>query len=112
MIPVARLVRASHERWDGTGYPDGLEAEEIPMGARIIAVCDAYDAMTSVRSYRQPVTKEEAVTELRRASGTQFDPTVVKACCAELGFEEEPEQDTPDTAPVSERLRSGLRRLR
>ena len=55
--PVAKLVRSSHERWDGGGYPDGLTGEEIPLGARIIAVCDAFDAMTSDPCYQPPVTR-------------------------------------------------------
>jgi two-component system cell cycle response regulator len=77
------FVRSSHERLDGGGYPDGLVAEQIPLGARIIAVCDAYDAMTSRRPYRPTaMTDEAAVTELRRSSGTQFDSAVVTTICA------------------------------
>ena len=76
---VAALVRSSHERWDGGGYPDGLAGDEIPLGARIVAVCDAFDAMTSDRAYRRPMTPEEALAELRRCAGTQFDPVVVEA---------------------------------
>lgn len=79
LAPVAALVRASHERWDGTGYPDGVASGEIPLGARIVAVCDAYDAMTSDRSYRCALPHAEAIAELRRHSGTQFDPAVVEA---------------------------------
>jgi two-component system, cell cycle response regulator len=75
--PVATLVRASHERWDGTGYPDRLAADAIPLGARIVAVCDAYDAMTSERSYRRAMPATAAIAELRRNAGTQFDPQVV-----------------------------------
>jgi two-component system, cell cycle response regulator len=77
--PVARLVRASHEAWDGTGYPDGLAGSEIPLGARIVAVCDAYHAMTTDRPYRSAMTPDEAMAELRRCAGTQFDPAVVDA---------------------------------
>jgi diguanylate cyclase (GGDEF)-like protein len=77
MLPVAKLVRSSHERWDGTGYPDALGAEEIPLGARIIFVCDAFEAMTEERSYRQALNRDEALAELRRCAGTQFDPQVV-----------------------------------
>jgi two-component system, cell cycle response regulator len=77
--PVARLVRSSHERWDGGGYPDGLRADEIPLGARVVAVCDAFDAMTTERPYRQPIAEDEAIAELRRCAGTQFDPMVVEA---------------------------------
>ena len=77
--PVAKLVRASHERWDGRGYPDGLRAEEIPLGARVVAVCDAYDAMTTDRAYRGAIEPEAALAELQRCAGTQFDPAVVAA---------------------------------
>ena len=79
--PVARLVRSSHERFDGGGYPDGLRGDEIPLGARIVAVCDAFDAMTTERSYREPVTEADAIAELRLCAGTQFDPIVVEAFC-------------------------------
>ena len=82
--PVARLVRASHERWDGAGYPDRLRGEEIPLGARIVSVCDAYEAMTADRSYRDAVPHEVACGELLRSSGTQFDPAVVEAFLAEI----------------------------
>jgi HD-GYP domain-containing protein (c-di-GMP phosphodiesterase class II) len=82
---AARLVRASHEHFDGTGYPDGLAAEEIPLGARIIAVCDAYDAMISKRPYRTRMSPEVALEEIRRCAGTQFDPCVVEAFCAAIG---------------------------
>ncbi|MGZ4165323.1 MAG: bifunctional diguanylate cyclase/phosphohydrolase [Solirubrobacteraceae bacterium] len=82
--PVARLVRASHERWDGTGYPDRLRGEEIPLGARIVSVCDAYEAMTANRSYRRAVAHEAACEELRRSAATQFDPAVVDAFLAEI----------------------------
>ena len=76
---VAALVRSSHERWDGKGYPDGLSGDEIPLGARIVAVADAFDAMTSARPYSRPRGADAALTELRRCSATQFDPTVVEA---------------------------------
>ena len=79
---VARLVRSSHERWDGGGYPDALGGEAIPLGARIVAVADAFDAMTSDRPYRAAVSHAEALAELRRCAGTQFDPAVVDAFCA------------------------------
>jgi two-component system cell cycle response regulator len=81
MRPVAAIVRASHERWDGGGYPDRLAGEEIPLGARIVGVCDAYHAMTSARSYQRTRSPEEALDELRGCVGTQFDATVVEAFC-------------------------------
>jgi two-component system cell cycle response regulator len=74
-------VRASHEHYDGNGYPDGLRGHEIPLGARIVSVCDAYDAMTSDRPYQARLTHEEALAELRRCAGGQFDPDVVEAFC-------------------------------
>jgi diguanylate cyclase (GGDEF)-like protein len=76
---AARLVRSSHEAWDGSGYPDALAALEIPLGSRVIAVCDAFDAMISPRPYAPPKTIDEALAELRRCSGTQFDPRIVEA---------------------------------
>ena len=76
---VAPFVRSSHERWDGKGYPDGLKGEEIPLGARIIAVVDAYSAITDERVYRKARSHEEAIEEIKRCSGTQFDPKVVDA---------------------------------
>ena len=75
--PVADWVLHHHERWDGTGYPDALGGEDIPLGARIIFVADAYDAMTSDRVYRGRLTDDEAIAELARCSGSQFDPDVV-----------------------------------
>ena len=81
LLPVAKIVRSCHERWDGSGYPDGVAGEEIPLGARIVAVCDAFDAMINPRPYRAARSVEEALQELRACSGTQFDPTVVAAFC-------------------------------
>jgi diguanylate cyclase (GGDEF)-like protein len=76
---TAPLIRSSHERIDGAGYPDGLAGEQIPLGARIIAVCDAFDAMTCDRPYRAATTTEAALVELARCAGSQFDPEVVQA---------------------------------
>ncbi|HEV2874995.1 MAG TPA: diguanylate cyclase [Thermoleophilaceae bacterium] len=76
---AARLVRASHERWDGRGYPDGLGGEDIPLGARVVAACDAYHAMTTERPHRPRRGSSEALAELYRCAGTQFDPEVVDA---------------------------------
>src|SRR4051794_2418749 len=80
---VHPLVRSAHERWDGRGYPDGIAAGEIPLGARIICACDAFHAMTSDRPYRAAMSVAEAITELNREAGRQFDPTVVDALVAE-----------------------------
>jgi putative nucleotidyltransferase with HDIG domain len=80
---VHPLVRSAHERWDGRGYPDGLAASEIPLGARIICACDAFHAMTSDRPYRDAMPAVEAIAELRRHAGRQFDPAVVDALVTE-----------------------------
>ncbi|MEN0012814.1 MAG: HD domain-containing phosphohydrolase [Solirubrobacteraceae bacterium] len=82
---VAPLVRAIHERFDGGGYPDHLVGEAIPIGARIVGACDAFDAMISDRPYRSGMPPADAVAELHRCAGTQFDPRVVAALVAELG---------------------------
>jgi hypothetical protein len=79
MREVGQVVRASHERWDGGGYPDGLRGEAIPLEARIVSTCDAFNAMTTSRSYRRAMPTADAVAELRRCAGTQFDPRVVEA---------------------------------
>jgi len=76
---IGKIVRSCHERWDGTGYPDGLAGEQIPLVARIVACCDAYNAMTTDRSYRKALTREQAMAELVKNRGTQFDPAVVDA---------------------------------
>jgi diguanylate cyclase (GGDEF)-like protein len=76
---VGRVVRASHERVDGAGYPDGLAGESIPLGARIIAVCDAYDAMLTTRPYSSALTRDDALAELESCAGSQFDPRLVAA---------------------------------
>jgi diguanylate cyclase (GGDEF)-like protein len=82
LAQTAGLVRSSHERFDGTGYPDALDGRAIPLGASIIAVCDAFDAMVATRPYRAAMAPADAVAELRRCAGTQFDPLVVEAFCA------------------------------
>lgn len=79
LVPIGRLVRSSHEHWDGTGYPDGLAGGQIPLGSRIILACDAYDAMTSDRPYRRAISYDAALAELCSGSGSQFDPAVVSA---------------------------------
>jgi HD-GYP domain-containing protein (c-di-GMP phosphodiesterase class II) len=82
---VGPFVRSCHEHWDGNGYPDRLAGEEIPLVARIVCTCDAWNAMTTDRSYRRALSLEEAAAELRQCAGTQFDPTVVDALVAVLG---------------------------
>jgi diguanylate cyclase (GGDEF)-like protein len=82
---VLPLVRGAHERWDGTGYPDRLAGEEIPLGARVVFACDTYAAMTAPRPYRDALPEEEARAELRRVAGTQLDPRVVDALLAVIG---------------------------
>jgi HD-GYP domain-containing protein (c-di-GMP phosphodiesterase class II) len=77
---ILPLVRHHHERWDGEGYPDGLRGPEIPVGARVLAVCDAFEAMTASRPYRAPLSFEQAVEQLEQGAGTQFDPEVARAC--------------------------------
>jgi HD-GYP domain-containing protein (c-di-GMP phosphodiesterase class II) len=84
LAEVGGIVRSCHERFDGGGYPDGLAGEEIPLIARIVCCCDAYNAMTTDRPYRGALTHEAAVAELRAGRGTQFDPAVVDALLAEL----------------------------
>ncbi len=91
---IARSVKAlqgavdgiylHHERWDGTGYPLGLAGEDIPLQARIVAVADAFDAMTSGRSYQPAISDEAAIDELQRSQGTHFDPRCVDAFCSAL----------------------------
>ena len=82
MTDVGVIVRASHERWDGGGYPDGTAGEEIPLAARVVAVADTFSAITTTRSYRRAQTPEAAAEELRECAGTQFDPQVVAALVA------------------------------
>ena len=89
LASVAPLVRAIHERWDGGGYPDGLAGAGIPLGARIVGVCDALDAMVSDRPYRSALDPAEALRELTRCAGSQFDPQVVRAVLDELDAREQ-----------------------
>ena len=81
---VIRIVRHHHERYDGTGYPDGLKGGRIPLGARILAVADAYDALTSRRPYRDALSQEEALGVIEEAAGSQFDPVIVRAFLTSL----------------------------
>jgi HD-GYP domain-containing protein (c-di-GMP phosphodiesterase class II) len=95
--PVQPLVRHHHERYDGKGYPDQLAGEEIPLGARILAVADSYEAMTSDRPYRKALSVERALDELVRNKGTQFDPRIVDEFVRIVSAEK----------PASSRLRKG-----
>ena len=92
------IVRHHHEHFDGRGYPNGKKGEEIPLGARILAVADAYDAMTSDRPYRSAMSKETAIARLKAAGGTQFDPQVVEAFLTALARKEEERRYMPDRA--------------
>jgi putative nucleotidyltransferase with HDIG domain len=104
---VGLVVRASHERYDGRGYPDGLAGEAIPLAARIVAVCDSFNAMTTTRSYRKAMPVAEAVAEVRRCAGTQFDPAVADALLAVVGDPgwqltiREPAPPAPAIAPAA-----------
>jgi two-component system, cell cycle response regulator len=99
---TAKIVRASHERFDGTGYPDRLARDNIPLAARIIAVCDAYDAMTSERPYRPAMSPAQALGELRNCAGTQFDPIVVERFCHEVErLDARPEQASGSEASAA-----------
>jgi putative nucleotidyltransferase with HDIG domain len=105
MQEVGVVVRASHERWDGTGYPDGLAGEGIPMAARIVCCADAYSAMTTDRSYRRALGVDQAVEELRANAGAQFDPRVVDAAIAVLGRLPAPE---PEPLLVARAVAAGV----
>src|ERR671931_621024 len=91
LADVGVIVRHHHERWDGGGYPDGIAGTAIPLAARIICACDAYSAMTTNRSYRAAMPVAEAIAELRRCSGAQFDPRVVDALLATVARRPEPQ---------------------
>jgi len=116
--PVAAIVRSSHEWWDGNGYPDRLRGEQIPLAARIVAVCDAYDAMISDRCYRSAYAPAAAREELRRGAGRQFDPTVVAAFLEELdgtagvGSDAEAHVLAVEATPPAERIAEIVGRVR
>jgi HD-GYP domain-containing protein (c-di-GMP phosphodiesterase class II) len=95
MSEIGAVVRSSHERWDGGGYPDGLAGERIPIESRIVFCCDAFNAMTTDRPYREAMSEDAAVAELVANAGTQFDPTVVDALVECLA---ESEEKVPDAA--------------
>jgi two-component system cell cycle response regulator len=94
---VAKIVRSTHERYDGSGYPDNLAGADIPLGARIISVCDAFHAMTSDRQYRATISFHEAIDELRECAGTQFDPMIVDAFCEEIAPAYHPSTPSEDS---------------
>ncbi len=100
LAALGKVVRATHERWDGGGYPDGLAGEEIPLAARIIFAADAYDAITTERPYAEQRTPAEAIAELRRCSGTCFDPDVVEAV-VEAAEEVRERAEQSERKPVS-----------
>ena len=97
----ADYIRYHHERWDGKGYPYGLRGEEIPLGARIIAVADSYDAMTTDRPYRRALSRDVVMAELKRGAGVQWDPDVVAAFLRILGDETPSGSEDAVTVPVS-----------
>jgi two-component system, cell cycle response regulator len=96
---IGAIVRSTHERWDGTGYPDGLEGSEIPLAARIIAVCDAFASTTSARLYRNAISPSEALAELRRCASSQFDPEIVRTFCEQLELQTSDKQTSKRTSP-------------
>jgi len=102
---VLPIVKSHHENFDGTGYPCGLKGDDIPLSARILCVADSFDSMTSDRPYRPAPGMERAISELRRCSGTQFDPEVVEALLKVLQKEA---QITPPLPPL--KLSGGVRR--
>ncbi|HZU40979.1 MAG TPA: HD-GYP domain-containing protein [Solirubrobacteraceae bacterium] len=111
MREVGLIVRSHHERWDGTGYPDGLAGREIPIESRIIACCDAWNAMRTDRAYRKALSHDQALAEMRSASGTQFDPDVVRALLRVVAEDAPaprheravaPEPDAPPRTPAPE----------
>ncbi len=105
---VGAIVRGSHERWDGRGYPDGIAGTEIPVEARIVACCDAYDAMTTDRAYRAGLPVDVALTEIRRGAGTQFDPDVAAALVEVVERQPQPSgTSTKQEATGNERLHVG-----
>lgn len=98
MSEIGTIVRASHEAWDGSGYPDGLRGEEIPIEARVVSACDAFNAMTTTRSYRRAMRLEDAIAEVERCAGSHFDPRVVEALLRVVQASEEGVQDEPPVA--------------
>jgi putative nucleotidyltransferase with HDIG domain len=108
MTEVGRIVRSHHERWDGGGYPDGLSGEDIPLEARIITCCDAWNAMRTDRVYRKALSYEVALTELLCNNGTQFDPAVVAALLRVVGRDAPAQAPRAMSDPASPRLDLGV----
>ncbi|MGO9321609.1 MAG: HD domain-containing phosphohydrolase [Solirubrobacteraceae bacterium] len=106
---IGPLVRASHERWDGNGYPDGLAGQEIPLGARIITICDSFRAMLDKRVYKSAMTLQDALWELRRCAGTQFDPHLVEVFCGLVSERAGGARPTAAPARAEPRARAGGR---
>jgi putative nucleotidyltransferase with HDIG domain len=104
MAAIGRIVRSSHESFDGSGYPDGLKGEAIPLEARIVTCCDAFSAMTTDRPYKRARSWDDAVAELRRCAGTQFDPRVVDAALAVFGRRRGDRDDDAALLPDPSRL--------
>jgi putative nucleotidyltransferase with HDIG domain len=111
--PVADIVLSHHERWDGSGYPNGLAGEDIPLVARLISAADAYDVLTARDSYRRPISREAALVELRRSAGSQFDPGVVEALATvleDLSFGHGDDADFEAELAFEQRVRDYTRR--
>jgi putative nucleotidyltransferase with HDIG domain len=100
MTEIGTVVRASHEAWDGSGYPDGLRGEEIPIEARVVSACDAFNAMTTTRSYRKAMPLRDAVAEMEACAGSHFDPDVVEALLRVIRADQEPASHDSPAAPV------------
>gem|GEM_PF-634802 len=96
LMPIADFILAHHERWDGNGYPRGLKGEEIPLIARIINIVDSYDAMTSQRPYGKPLTQYEAIAEMERCAGTQFDPDLIRIFLEKVLDQEESQPENQE----------------
>jgi HD-GYP domain-containing protein (c-di-GMP phosphodiesterase class II) len=116
LAAIAPIVRHEHEYWNGSGYPDGLERERIPVGSRVILACDAYVAMTTARPYREALPIDDALAELRAQAGAKFDPEVIDALLDLLGHSKPQVPDrsagvklaaSPPREPTSRRARPG-----